>query len=91
MVREVWKEYDISNLAQELPIVNNITGTLDRPWLKPQARPLGSDLDRYAKDDEPTVDSELTWWREQEGRYPKLVQMAKDYLAIPATSTPSER
>ena len=91
MVHEVSRKYDVIDLAQELPIANNIAGTLGRPWLKPQSRPLGTDLDRYAKDDEPTGDSELTWWQEQEGRYPKLVQMAKDYLAIPATSTPSER
>jgi hypothetical protein len=33
----------------------------------------------------------LEFWRENATRYPKLAQMARKYLAIPATSVPSER
>ena len=35
--------------------------------------------------------SPLVWWKRNEGRYPTLSRMARKYLALPATSTPSER
>ncbi|XP_041841996.1 E3 SUMO-protein ligase ZBED1-like [Melanotaenia boesemani] len=40
------------------------------------------------------LDSEedpLDWWREHQRLYPKLSKLAKKYLSIPATSSPSER
>ena len=33
----------------------------------------------------------LTWWKAHQGIYPNLSRMARDYLAIPGTSTSSER
>jgi hypothetical protein len=33
----------------------------------------------------------LRWWRIHAGEYPCLAHIARDYLAIPATSVPSER
>ena len=32
----------------------------------------------------------LEWWRVNQSQFPNLSRMAKDYLAIPATSVPSE-
>ncbi|MBN3301994.1 ZBED1 protein, partial [Amia calva] len=40
------------------------------------------------------LDSEedpLDWWREHQRLYPRLSKLAKKYLCIPATSSPSER
>ncbi|KAG0060386.1 hypothetical protein BGZ92_006721, partial [Podila epicladia] len=34
---------------------------------------------------------ELMYWRSQMKRWPNLANMARDYLAIPVTSTPAER
>ncbi|XP_053170155.1 zinc finger BED domain-containing protein 4-like [Scomber japonicus] len=42
----------------------------------------------------PTIDSEadpLTWWKLHHLTYPKLSKLARRYLCIPATSSPSER
>lgn len=43
----------------------------------------------------PTVSDEnldpLEWWRINKTQYPQLSRMARDYLAIPATSVPSEQ
>nr|XP_055029935.1 E3 SUMO-protein ligase ZBED1-like [Misgurnus anguillicaudatus] len=36
-------------------------------------------------------DNPLPWWRKNQARYPTLAQLAKSFLGIPATSTPSER
>lgn len=39
-----------------------------------------------------SVDSDpLSWWKCHESLYPNLAVLAKSYLAIPATSVPSER
>lgn len=42
----------------------------------------------------PTIDSEadpLAWWKLHHLTYPKLSKLARRYLCIPATSSPSER
>lgn len=42
----------------------------------------------------PTIDGQikpLEWWKINELQYPNLARMARDYLAIPATSVPSEQ
>ena len=41
---------------------------------------------------EPPLDKPiLKWWKENQSLLPTLSKIAKDYLAIPATSAPSER
>jgi len=43
---------------------------------------------------QPSVDATvdvLDWWRRNQEIYPNLSRMARDFLAIPATSVPSER
>lgn len=39
----------------------------------------------------PTTYSPLRWWARREKQFPRLAKLAKIYLAVPATSTPSER
>ncbi|EXX51121.1 hypothetical protein RirG_264420 [Rhizophagus irregularis DAOM 197198w] len=51
-----------------------------------------SELDLYLGS--PIVPGEvdlLQWWKMNESQYPHLAAMARDYLAIPATSTPIEK
>lgn len=63
----------------------------------------GSEIDRYSSDiihnpignDKSPCSSfdfdVLHWWNENKKKYPLLSQLAKLYLAIPASSAPSER
>nr|XP_054604938.1 E3 SUMO-protein ligase ZBED1-like [Nothobranchius furzeri] len=39
----------------------------------------------------PRDNDPLTWWKNNATRFPTLATLAKSYLAVPATSTPSER
>jgi len=50
-----------------------------------------SEVDIYLEEkvELPQVDP-IEWWRTYESRFPNLSRMARDYLAIPATSVPSE-
>ena len=43
-------------------------------------------LERINRKEDP-----LEWWRKHEAHLPRLSKLAKKYLAIPATSVPSER
>ena len=42
-------------------------------------------------DDEPAKENLLLWWKVNAHRYPIISCIARKYLAIPATSVPSER
>lgn len=50
-----------------------------------------TEIDRYLK--QPTADRNvdtLAWWKLHENEFPFLASMARDYLAIPATSASTE-
>lgn len=51
-----------------------------------------NELDKYVKEN--TINKNacpLAWWKENSSRYPNISKLAKKYLCIPSTSTPSER
>lgn len=51
-----------------------------------------SELDNYAQEQAiKKYNCPLTWWQTHQDTYPKLSLLARKYLSIPATSTPSER
>lgn len=63
-------------------------GTIDTPEQK-----FKKELDRYeAQQHHISIDDDvLVWWKDHEISFPFLSKMARKYLAVLATSTPSER
>lgn len=58
----------------------------------PKRARAGEELMRYLQEETiDTSDDPLAWWRNNEARYPLLAMVAKKYLCICVTSTPSER
>jgi hypothetical protein len=68
---------------------------LDEEWDQTMKRPRveeEGELDRYLA--APTISTRtdiLEWWKYNAREYPRLARIARDYLAIPATSAPAER
>jgi len=51
-----------------------------------------NELDKYVKENAINKNAcPLAWWKENSSRYPNISKLAKKYLCIPSTSTPSER
>ncbi len=51
-----------------------------------------SELERYVSHPQLKTDTNVNdWWLIQKGQYPNLYRLALDFLAIPASSVPSER
>ena len=69
----------------------NDSNTVNTQPISPDQK-IQLEIAKYIAENE--LDSEedpLKWWREHEEKYPILSQVSKKYLAIPATSSPSER
>lgn len=81
--------------APQQPVKKTLGGLLGR--VKPQSRRTPeqmaeTEMDIYISEDVTEgEDDPLTWWKENEKRFPLISNMARKYLCIPATSTPSER
>ena len=49
-----------------------------------------AEVKRYTEE-EPSADSPLEWWKKNHTRFSYLSVLAKKYLAVPATSVPTEQ
>ncbi|XP_049909754.1 E3 SUMO-protein ligase ZBED1-like [Epinephelus moara] len=66
--------------------------SMDPPINKKLEQAVEAEVNSYLLS--PTIDSEadpLAWWKLHHFTYPKLSKLARQYLCIPATSSPSER
>ena len=73
-----------------LDLLGDVLQPTDEPLLITATQKARAEVARYC--DEPsTQENPLKWWRANAFRYPILMHLAKKYLAIPATSVPSER
>ena len=52
----------------------------------PRVTDLRDELDRYLSSDVEHVTDAIAWWHEHRGSFPRVSQMALDYLTIPGTS-----
>lgn len=59
---------------------------------KPNLQLVKEEVASYKAVDCISLDSNLlVWWMTNESTYPRIAKLAKRYLAVPATSVPSER
>lgn len=71
--------------------------TFNQPTLfsifnRPLPSPLTNEVDEYLALSEIGINEDpFTWWRSNKTKFPILNQMARTYLSVSATSTPSER
>ncbi len=62
----------------------------DEPTTITNLQKMRAEIQRYSSEPNDT-DDPLDWWKANSFRYPLLSHLARKYLAIPATSVPSER
>ena len=99
------EEEDEMELPSKIPRISPATSTSDDDFnllfgqKKSQQqdntaqKKVDKELDKYMKEDETDFrkDDPLLWWKEREMLYPFVAKLAKRYLAIPASTAPSER
>ena len=62
------------------------------PTSQPEQDKIGAELSSYLLSSETDPDTDpLQWWKVHEANFPRLSNLARKYLSIPATSAPSER
>jgi len=91
MVKKVWNQH---YKGKEGPVVHN--DDLARQMRLYGIKQTSGELEEYVHEGGSLVNCkneppELMYWRSQTERWPNLANMARDYLAIPVTSTPAER
>ena len=63
-------------------------GVVKRRWVEKEKE---SELGAYLSGGLAVHEDILEWWKRHADAYPCLARIARDYLAIPATSAPAER
>ena len=66
-------------------ILEGISEANDDGDLPPMEDRFSIEISHY-EGEEPTSESLIEWWAKNQFRYPLLLQLARQYLAVPATS-----
>ncbi|CAG8784672.1 23289_t:CDS:1, partial [Gigaspora rosea] len=90
--------YQFTLPSEEHPISSNPTNISSNNMFKDmifgksqKSQESMDELDYYRQTPVILSDSDsLLWWKQQQSRFPNLSKLARKYLAIPATSAPSE-
>ncbi|CAB5359578.1 unnamed protein product [Rhizophagus irregularis] len=96
LFREIYNEkrQELSTIQQQQSLSpdNTINSLLQDIFANRHRRERQDEIDEYMMIEEIDVSTcPFKWWASQESRFPILSQLAKKYLAIPATSAASER
>lgn len=78
--------------VQQAASVSIISTLLKKSKKKKRANTsLDDEITQYLEEDVENDVEPLVWWRQKEPRFPRVARLAKKYLALPASSAPSER
>ncbi|CAB4400201.1 unnamed protein product [Rhizophagus irregularis] len=96
LFREIYNEkrQELSTIQQQQSLSpdNTINSLLQNIFANRHRRERQDEIDEYMMIEEIDVSTcPFKWWASQESQFPILSQLAKKYLAIPATSAASER
>lgn len=84
----------VANQPKEKPTLLQEIDSKKRTAI-PSDKPVEAEISKYSMVAPLSISTPteqiLLWWRANEFQFPILSEMAKKYLAIPATSTPIER
>jgi hypothetical protein len=86
---EAEEEEDCSAEASLIPILSALLPSQKKKKKKYESSVV-DEVDRYF-DEDGTMDDPLAWWKRKEPLFPRLARLARKYLALPASSAPSER
>lgn len=91
-LRTMFRPYEQHGAAGDPQSAEEVPSLRSTMFRKRKRNVGGNNLDQYLR--MPVVDGEedtLEWWSKRQQTLPDLANMARDYLAIPATSTACER
>ena len=71
--------------------LDNIICTSVKPATKTLQEQIEDEVNRYISQPVDRKVKPLEWWKSHEVLYPRVARLAKEILAIPASSVPSER
>ena len=85
-------ETSAPELQQSATALDLLLGSENGSTHADEEDPIMQEVDQYLKEpNAPRESSPLLWWKANQRCFPLTTKLAKKYLGIPATSTPSER
>lgn len=85
-------ETSAPELQQSATALDLLLGSENGSTHADEEDPIMQEVDQYLKEpNAPRESSPLLWWKANQQHFPLTTKLAKKYLGIPATSTPSER
>ena len=74
-----------------VPLLSALLTTQKKRKRERRTSTVADEVNRYLDEDSTEDDDPLAWWKQKEPLYPRVARLARKYLALPASSAPSER
>jgi hypothetical protein len=74
-----------------VPLLSALLTTQKKRKGERRTSTVADEVNRYLDEDSTEDDDPLAWWKQKEPLYSRVARLARKYLALPASSAPSER